>query len=108
MVIAPLVVTLGLFGHVSLGKENMFFATIDGSTMVTSMLMVGLQMDILNQYNAAECILIIVGFCFAFLMLGSLVASVNVENYRLNKLDYNENYHKTYTWKFSGNKKFSY
>lgn len=71
--------------------------------MVISMLLIGLQIDILNEYNAAENIIIIVGFCFIFFMLLSLVAAINVENYRQNKMDYNETYHKTYTWKASGN-----
>jgi len=105
-VLAPVLLALAFFGYASLGQDNMFFATYSGAVMVISMLLIGLQIDVLSQYNAAENIIIIVGFCFIFFMLLSLVAAINVENYRQNKMDYSEVYHKTYTWNTAGNGNF--
>jgi len=70
--------------------------------MLVSLLLVGFQTNIVYSFNVAEAILIFFGLFFVYSILLSLVAAINVENFRQSKLEYAENYYSQFTWKFRG------
>jgi len=98
--ILPIMLTLAFFGHYTLGLHNLFFSTYRGALMLVSLLLVGFQTNIVYSFNVAEAILIFFGLFFVYSILLSLVAAINVENYRQSKLEYAENYHSQFTWRF--------
>ena len=100
--ITPILLSLAFFGHYTLGLHNIFLATYRGALMVVSLLLIGFQTQIVASFNVPEAIMIFIGVFFVYSILLSLVASINVENYRQVKLEYSEDFHSDYTWKFKG------